>query len=494
MRQLDLGGRLSSFTNRCLPVAGAAAAALAIPLGGRADSIGVDQLHALDPSLNGMGVRVAQVESGGTNRVPSFEVNPNNSFVNQTAPGFFTYYSTNGTTSTFNDGVVGLESGHANTVAAFFYGTTLGVATNVSHVDNYDTGFLLTSSGTLRSNLTIPAAVINQSFAFGDASGPLQIPATDASYDNYVALNPSKVFVTAAGNSAKPGSPATAYNGITAGATGPGAQTATGPTADGRSKPDIVAPAGETSNAAPQVSGAAAILVQAGARGDGGAATAAGSQDFRVIKALLLNGATKPSDWAHTATTPLDPRYGAGVLNIFNSYVELAAGKHSFVANTANTINGAHPPLASTSAKEPSNAGWDFATLTSPTLADSVNHYAFTVTTPSAFTATLDWERQNNESTINNLDLYLYNAVTGAPVDSSVSTIDNVEHLYDPNLPAGQYDLEVLKHGASTVSAAELYGLAYNFAATPEPGSALLLAGGAGSLFVRRRRLRTPGA
>src|SRR4051794_2892030 len=95
-------GGLSSFTNRCVPAAGAAiaVAALLAPAPARADAIGLDALRAADPTLNGAGVRVAQVEAGGPGPVLSFEVNPG--AINQPSLPF-TYYSTNGTATSFNN-------------------------------------------------------------------------------------------------------------------------------------------------------------------------------------------------------------------------------------------------------------------------------------------------------------------------------------------------------------------------------------------------------
>ena len=67
--------------------------------------------------------------------------------------------------------------------------------------------------------------------------------------------------------------------------------------------------------------------MQAALRGDGGSDTNSAA-DMRTIKALLLNGAIKPADWTNNPPSPLDTRYGAGVLNVFNSYEQLAGGKH----------------------------------------------------------------------------------------------------------------------------------------------------------------------
>jgi hypothetical protein len=60
----------------------------------------------------------------------------------------------------------------------------------------------------------------------------------------------------------------------------------------------------------------------------------ANANDPLTVKALLLNGAIKPlyvtnpaDKWMHTDTAPLDTRYGAGVLNVFNSYKQLSAGR-----------------------------------------------------------------------------------------------------------------------------------------------------------------------
>jgi hypothetical protein len=372
-------------------------------------------------------------------------------------------------------------------VGQIFYGSGSGVAPGISHVDNYEAGnFYNNLIGTLFPP-AISAKVVNQSFIFGSPTQPLTVAqqqTIDQAYDNYVARY-GTIFVSGAGNSGTVTAPATAYNGIGVGAYG--GSSATGPTLDGgRSKPDITAPASVTSFSTPLVSGAAALLVQAGTRGDGGAGTSAAAVDPRTIKALLLNGASKPADWAHTPTQPLDPRYGAGVLNIYNSWQQLKAGQQPVSGNTTPALSSPPTPISSGSSNAP--AGWDFNSLTSSATNDSVNHYLVTLDPGTTYklTGTVTWERQENQTAINNLDLLLYNVLTGTAIDQSISSVDNVEHLYTLNLTPGIYDLEVLKHGGATeVTDAETYALAYSFSAVPEPGAFSLLAICAVGLLVR---------
>ena len=103
--------------------------------------------------------------------------------------------------------------------------------------------------------------------------------------------------------------------------------------------------------------------MQAGLRGDGGSDTNSAA-DMRTVKALLLNGAVKPADWTNNPPSPLDPRYGAGVLNVFNSYEQLAGGKHGYIASTSVPTGSAHPPTGATGTIG-ALSGWDFNTNTS---------------------------------------------------------------------------------------------------------------------------------
>jgi hypothetical protein len=431
------------------------------------DAIGVTVLRATT-NVDGTGIRVAQPEAGA----PGFEVDPTNPWVQQPA-NLFTYLTSSGTTNNFPNSL-GVDSPHADEVASNFYGLPAGIATNVAHVDNYDVNFFIQVSEQIiglstnyivmlpSSNIDDP--VVNQSFAF---TGPTvaEQQAIDSAYDNYAARY-NTLFVSAAGNAGPIGPPATSYNGIGVGDYGGGSSF--GPTLDnGRAKPDLTAPENYSSFSTPEVSGAAALLMQAGLRGDGGSDTNSPA-DIRTVKALLLNGAIKPSDWTNTPPSPLDPLYGAGVLNVFNSYKQLTGGKHGYIVASAVPLGNPHPPTG-TGGTIVALSGWDFNTITSSPASDEINHYYFNVTNGSsnaAFTATatLVWNRQLDKTNLNNLDLFLYDAVSSNLVAASTSVVDNVEHLWLPQLPQGRYDLQVLKNGGlNPASITETYALAFEF-------------------------------
>ncbi|HEV2328230.1 MAG TPA: S8 family serine peptidase [Verrucomicrobiae bacterium] len=443
------------------------------------NTTGFTLLQAVTTNLNGAGVRVGQAEAinnGGTN---DWEVNP--AAIPQPA-SLFTWYN-NGTSSIIYTNLLGTESGHADYVGVLFYGSS-GMATNVTHVDNFEADDYF-------NNYVIPIldfspgttdAVVNQSYTFGsqDATNQEEL---DSYFDNFQTKFKT-FFISAACNfSINPSvcAPGTSYDCISVGAYG--GDSSIGPTIDnGRCKPDIVAPAPETSFATPQVAGATAVMIQAGRRGDGGSNTNAAS-DFRTVKALLLNGAVKPAQWMNIPPSPLDYTNGAGVLNVFNSYKQLAAGKYAWNFSTNVPIGAAHLP-AVMSSSIPALNGWDFNTNNSSSTKDGVNHYFFNVTngiSGSGFTltATLVWNRHQTNSAINNLELFLYNAANSNLVAASTSVVDNVQHIYVRQLPQGRYDLQVWKAGGSVVSTNESYALAWEivseFLKVKESGTNLLL-------------------
>ena len=436
--------------------------------------IGVTLLRAMTTNVDGSGIRVAQPEAG-YDQVTNWEVNPSDGSVRQPS-SLFTYISSNGTASNYPN-ALSSKSDHADSVAGNFYGIPNGVATNVAHVDNYDAGFFVNNY--VFSNLTVlNDSVVNESYTFSEQSVSDQ-QQIDLAYDDYSAQY-GILFISAANNygiynppysynTTNVVPPGTSYNCISVGAYASGTYyNSIGPTLDnGRCKPDITALSSVTSFSTPQVAGAAALLMQAALRGDGGGDTNSAS-DIRTIKALLLNGAIKPDGWTNSNSSPLDFRYGAGVLNVFNSYEHLAGGKQNFTVSTFGAAGSPHPPPVNPNSIAVLS-GWDFNTNSTSTTNDGVNHYFFNLTNDSGSgwftaTATLVWNRQLGETNINNLDLFLYNCANSNLVACSTSHVDNVEHIFIPKLAQGRYDLQVLKNGGTnTVSDAETYALAFEF-------------------------------
>jgi hypothetical protein len=386
------------------------------------DAIGATALYAADPTLTGSGVNIAQVESA-----PSplqFEVNPG-------SPGqparLFTWRSTTGTAANFPN-AVGSESGHAGVVAENLYGEYTGIAPGVRHVNNYETNYFYPAI--IVASAETACQVFNQSFEFGAHNARQNLE-----YDNYIARY-NTVVVSGVGDGGGIDSPSDCYNGI--GVAAQGGSSSTGPTADGRCKPDITAPASATSFSTPLVSAAAALLIQEGGRLKVDATAAV---DARSIKALLLNGAVKPSGWTHTSTAPLDPGYGAGVLNVFNSYEEMVGGK--FGPAPERLAASGHAPLVSGTTIN-AGRGWDLRGIANANGASGISHYRVSTGSSGALIATVVWDRQYGEAAINNLFLYVYDS-GGNLLGSSISTVDNVQQLYLTGLAAGTYEIQVVK-------------------------------------------------
>jgi hypothetical protein len=412
-----------------------------------AETIGLTAMRRERPAINGAGIRVAQPE--GQEATNAWQVNP---AINASA--VFTWTSDQGTTTNFPNSV-GLESGHANGVGTLFFGTSSGIAPGVPSVDSYDADYFM--NVVVTGKQPIKGQVVNQSFIV-----LVPTPTVDPAYDSYAAMY-NVLFVSGMNNIPDtPPSPGTAYNGMGVGFISPGAQSSIGPTVDGRAKPDIVAPQCCSSYSTPLVAGAAVLLLQAGAANDGGAGTASLATNSATVKALLLNGAVKTTNWTNGVTRPLDARYGAGVLNIYNSDLQLRGGRRVASATNNVTLNAPHPPTGETN-NVASLRGWDFSSIQSGPLNDRVAHYYFDLPASGAAysaTATLVWTK--GDGPLANLDFFLFETRSNTIVTQSTSGLDNVQHIFVPRLPAGRYDLQVLKHGGLQAGT-ESYALAFDF-------------------------------
>ena len=429
------------------------------------DDIGVNALRAVTNNLNGEGVWVAQPEGSLTLDELTWEINPANVGQN---PAVFSYMADGGSAN-FYPNNLGTNSWHAEDVANIFYGRPAGIATNIAQVATFNADYFVTHFIAQALPPTTNFVIVNQSFIDNQGSVTNQ-QAVDTIYDNY-ALAYHILFVCGLGNGGQVYPPATCYNGLGVAAYRSDAYSSVGPTPDnGRCKPDITAPAQFTSFSTPCVAGIAALLWQAGARGDGGTDTNA-AIDIRVIKALLLNGAVKPVDWTNGSATPLDARYGAGVVNALNSYEQMTGGKQPVTLANTVSLQAAHPPLTTTNTVT-RLTGWNFTTNTSTALTDSIHHYFFTLSNSLASrftaTATLVWARAQNQTNINNLNLWLYDCAQSNLMACSTSAVDNVEHIYLPDLKPGRYDLQVWEAGGiSPLNQTEPYALAWEFLPPP---------------------------
>ena len=406
---------------------------------------------------DGTGLTVTQVEFGAPDYLP------------QAGSGTFTgtgsvmggklFSAKSGTSAT---------SGHAFEVGAHFYGfntnPALGRASftpGIGKVDVYriDSANSNTSwseeawlmPGNFTAPLPEPNVVQNHTWISAGSSGSATRDNNSLRRFDFSIVRDGFLAVTGVNNGTSnvPALMASAYNnlavGLSSGAhsTGGVASWLNGP---GRQKPEIVAPLDFTSFSTALVSSAAALLRQA-ANGQGGAAVRP-----ETLKAILLAGATKEEfpGWSHTTTAPLDPVFGAGELHVENSWSILAGQEQ------AANLSTPRPDFA-----------WARAVLAPAGTAD----YLLIIppgSTGEALSALACWNRMVRDSitgpqflmTVDplanyNLSLARVPAV-GSPVmlEESVSTIENVEHIYRRNLPSGTYRLRLSLASGSDVPAA----------------------------------------
>lgn len=255
-------------------------------------------------------------------------------------------------------------------------------------------------------------------------------------------------------------------------------QSSIGPTDDGRTKPDIIAPGlvlgpsasdaesyaeprasvSCTSFAAPQVAGIAGLLLDA-ARYEGWL----DAEDPRVMKALLLNGADKLTGWhkgqvgqADDSAVPLDYAQGAGLVNAYHSWDHLQAGQYD-------------PDLIQR------NCGWDLSRVAlDPNDGESVQVYVLPQPVESGddVKATLTWyrhfgeDRFVSEEPLMHLGLELWRRDDASNLlellDDSASPTDNLQHIYYQNETPQKMALVVrLMEKDTPREGAETYGLAF---------------------------------
>ena len=363
---------------------------------------------------------------------------------------------------TLKSGASGV-SGHASTVASYYYGEASSLIPATTIIDAYKADTWLNADflnyGSASAPKTETRRVQNHSWISATGLTESQVVQLDQRLD-YAINRDGFIAVAGANNGASTTLPqlmVQAYHTLSVGLTN-GGHSAGLTTNDGlgRMKPDLVAYETLTSFATPQVSSAAGLLSEK-LRNDYAASLA--TADYpRLTKALLLAGATKDDLPAWTradATKPYDAVFGAGALNALLAYRILASGRAS--------------PSASATVPE---TAWDINTTRSAT----ARTYFLDIpsgTTAARFSAALTWHRSltffsgSFSTSLANLDLRLYGVApgtftVGSQLDASLSTVDNVEHLYQPALAPGRYAIKV----TSSLIAFTTYALAWRSSPT----------------------------
>jgi len=422
-------------------------------------------------------------------------------------------------------------SGHATTVGTYFYGNISSIAPGINSIYGYDadnwlgSGFLNTGGG---EPLISSARVANHSW-IGEyilsGNGLIDIPANIQALSrlDWVINRDEYIQVVAmnngSGNASIPllGS---SFNAIAVGLSNGDSQNGSYPLVttpstpyalSGRTRPDLVVPEGATSWGTPMVSAAAALLVEVGHTGgttlstdpavksttNRNGDTIYNAERSEVVKAALMAGASRTTSqltlgYAVNTTNGLNSIYGAGQLNIYNSYHIIAAGEQ----NSFQDAPGTHGNIGST--------GFDYdpyfgglAPASGQAASNRTASYYFKPLAGGVITASLVWNldvaSDLNSATLYNLGLYLYDVTTGQLVGSATSAADNTENLW-LSLNAGQdYLLQVLALTGDNFLWD--YGLAWDIstavAPVPVPGAIYLLGTGLLVLVGFRRKFRS---
>ncbi len=457
------------------------------------NDIGYTRLQAaLGPGgATGAGVAVSQIEAStsGAGNPPAY--------LPDAANGAFT-----GKTITDVTGG-GAISGHATSVGQRFYGNGGSTAPGIDTIHVYEAndwlgGFLFGVANGLPKASS--ERVANHSYA--GATTALADNAAILARVDYLVDRDDYIQVVALNNGSSP-KPllSNSYNAIAVGRTDGhhprGTMAIDGFYTNGRTRPDLVAPENTTSTATPRVASAAALLVGHGHNHAGlshGSTTNRKGDIIRnaerseVIKAALMAGADAGthntagadiSDYRavdHRTANGLDDRYGAGQLDLFNSYRIIDGGEHDGGGDLGTVSSeGLY--------------GFDHGDLAGTGTAD----YRFTTGGEAAWIkATLAWnllvDLNASSASLFDLDLFLYDA-DGALVAQSASARDNTENLWLMLDPNRQYRLRVaLADGQAT---GPDYGLAWRVTAVPLPAAFwLFISALVGFLVIQRRNPR----
>ena len=413
-------------------------------------------------------------------------------------------------------------SGHATSVGQNFYGNSSSIAPGITSIDCYDasswsgTGFL--GSGT-SAPLISSSRVANHSWV-GSGLFPQYAISTLARLDWVVDRDEyiNVVGMNNGGAGANMPLLGSSFNAIAVGLSNGGAAygsyalatTPSTPYASGsRTRPDLVAPSDYTSFATPLVSAAAAFLVQEGHNGgttlstdpvvrsttNRNMDTIYNAERSEVVKAALMAGASRTSpnfnqSYVVNTANGLNNVYGAGQLNINNSYHVIAGGEQ----------NSREDFLAG--GGEIKGMGFDYdPAFGGANGSNKTGTYVFHTLTSGDMSASLVWNLKvagitgqgfDTTATLYHLGLFLYDVSdNNRLVASSDSSVDNTQNLWT-SLNSDQIYQLIVKVDPGQLDFLWDYGLAWDITAAtthaPVPASVYLLASGLVAIFWLKRK------
>lgn len=394
-------------------------------------------------------------------------------------------------------------SNHATGVASLFYGNN-SMAYGIINITNYDVNSWFDTLGTAPVN---GSRIANHSWV-GIGNTTSETGKILRLVDQQVARNEYIQIVGMANDISNNPLLSSAYNVIAVGRTD-GAQDRGSDAVDstyvaGRTRPDIVAPQTTTSSATPIVSAAATLLIEAGhndalnlSNGKvdiNRVGTIYNAERSETIKAALMAGADRETDntsttanitdyrtGTHATDNGLDDRFGAGQVNILNSYQIIAAGEQDSLQDGGSGLIGDY--------------GFDYdANFGGSSGSNTTATYQFEANTDLNLTASLVWNLgvssgSSLTTTLHNLDLELFDVTTQSTAAFSSSTIDNTENLWLTLAMGHSYQL-LVKSGETNNFLWD-YSLAWHMSQTapvPLPGAVWLFGSALVGLGLAGRR------
>ncbi len=397
-------------------------------------------------------------------------------------------------------------SGHANWVGTIFYGNN-AMANGITNIASYEANAWLASIAfNTVSPLSNGARIANDSWV-GNGNDATQSNLILSLTDRETQINDLIQVVGMANGPSNNPLLSSAYNVIAVGRTDGGADysshaidtTYTG----GRTRPDLVTPETLTSAATPEVSAAAALLIETGHKGTTnlstnshtvtGIGTIYDAERAITVKAALMAGADRVtnntsttaniSDYGtngHSTINGLDERFGAGQLNVLHSYQIITGGEQNSYEDSGNK-NG-----------NIGLNGFDYDNAFGGLLSSNKTAtYKFNAASDSTLTASLVWNAgvANNSSlasTLHHLNLALFDVTTNTNTALSNSTLDNTQNIWAQLATGHNYQLLVTSGESTNFSwdyalAWHINPMTINPAPVPLPnafyffGSALLL-------------------